>query len=212
MRSVRAHLLFNARLQMLLVLAIIIAANVWSQKRFFRLDLTANNVHSLAPATRALVSRLDKPLVAKVYFTAGLQAPYNNHEQTVVDALNELAAYSHGKMRVEVVDPSGNAELMAAARQFGIQPIDYRYRTDGLSELRKVTMGVALIHGERQASLPAITQLQTLEYDLAKTLKALTSDEARKVIGYSIGHGEPCLLYTSPSPRDRTRSRMPSSA
>ena len=24
--------------------------------------------------------------------------------------------------------------------------------------------------------------------------------------------GEPCLLYTSPSPRDRTRSRMPSSA
>ena len=25
-------------------------------------------------------------------------------------------------------------------------------------------------------------------------------------------HGYPCLLYTSPSPRDRTRSRMPSSA
>ena len=26
------------------------------------------------------------------------------------------------------------------------------------------------------------------------------------------GHGNFCLLYTSPSPRDRTRSRMPSSA
>ena len=26
------------------------------------------------------------------------------------------------------------------------------------------------------------------------------------------GQIEPCLLYTSPSPRDRTRSRMPSSA
>ena len=25
-------------------------------------------------------------------------------------------------------------------------------------------------------------------------------------------HGQLCLLYTSPSPRDRTRSRMPSSA
>ena len=35
------------------------------------------------------------------------------------------------------------------------------------------------------------------------------------VLGYDI-HGQPwywpCLLYTSPSPRDRTRSRMPSSA
>ena len=28
----------------------------------------------------------------------------------------------------------------------------------------------------------------------------------------SIGEGDNCLLYTSPSPRDRTRSRMPSSA
>ena len=28
----------------------------------------------------------------------------------------------------------------------------------------------------------------------------------------SNGNYAPCLLYTSPSPRDRTRSRMPSSA
>ena len=33
-------------------------------------------------------------------------------------------------------------------------------------------------------------------------------------LGYSVTSGEVdgCLLYTSPSPRDRTRSRMPSSA
>ena len=31
---------------------------------------------------------------------------------------------------------------------------------------------------------------------------------------YDCGHNQPtgCLLYTSPSPRDRVRSRMPSSA
>ena len=29
---------------------------------------------------------------------------------------------------------------------------------------------------------------------------------------YAVWRGDPCLLYTSPSPRDRTRSRMPSSA
>ena len=31
-------------------------------------------------------------------------------------------------------------------------------------------------------------------------------------IRYSLSEAGPCLLYTSPSPRDRTRSRMPSSA
>ena len=30
--------------------------------------------------------------------------------------------------------------------------------------------------------------------------------------GFEISAGDTCLLYTSPSPRDRTRSRMPSSA
>ena len=29
---------------------------------------------------------------------------------------------------------------------------------------------------------------------------------------WTIKHSKTCLLYTSPSPRDRTRSRMPSSA
>ena len=40
-------------------------------------------------------------------------------------------------------------------------------------------------------------------------------DEERYFISYNDGSIEPlkdCLLYTSPSPRDRTRSRMPSSA
>ena len=42
-----------------------------------------------------------------------------------------------------------------------------------------------------------------------KNTTDLTLAEERKLIqaGYKI-----CLLYTSPSPRDRTRSRMPSSA
>ena len=55
--------------------------------------------------------------------------------------------------------------------------------------------------------------------------KAWPFDEARKVLkrlkgklpekGYVLfetGYGPSCLLYTSPSPRDRQKSRMPSSA
>ena len=41
------------------------------------------------------------------------------------------------------------------------------------------------------------------QYDCLQLLLAPSSDEDRPAI---------CLLYTSPSPRDRTRSRMPSSA
>ena len=37
-------------------------------------------------------------------------------------------------------------------------------------------------------------------------------DNALNTVRMDPDHGELCLLYTSPSPRDRTRSRMPSSA
>ena len=46
----------------------------------------------------------------------------------------------------------------------------------------------------------------------------LTTNEYRDKFGINAfwklvnGEGVSCLLYTSPSPRDRTRSRMPSSA
>ena len=51
--------------------------------------------------------------------------------------------------------------------------------------------------------------------------EALNSDPEVTVVGAGangrlglakIDELQPCLLYTSPSPRDRTRSRMPSSA
>ena len=45
--------------------------------------------------------------------------------------------------------------------------------------------------------------------DAAERLARAQVDDAKVALGE---RGEPCLLYTSPSPRDRTRSRMPSSA
>ena len=38
------------------------------------------------------------------------------------------------------------------------------------------------------------------------------SSRAYEDTALPIGHGQTCLLYTSPSPRDRQKSRMPSSA
>ena len=51
-------------------------------------------------------------------------------------------------------------------------------------------------------------------WKLAKQFFKLTGKPGKyKVISRNIAyHGTPCLLYTSPSPRDRQKSRMPSSA
>ena len=47
---------------------------------------------------------------------------------------------------------------------------------------------------------------------LRKPCKAYRPEEAENEMKRGGAHASACLLYTSPSPRDRTRSRMPSSA
>ena len=47
------------------------------------------------------------------------------------------------------------------------------------------------------------------EIAVEEALRIKEAGKAEEVIAVSIG---PCLLYTSPSPRDATLSRMPSSA
>lgn len=190
----RRVLLLNVWLQLFLVLAVVILANAWGAQRFFRLDVTADKRYTLDLVTRALMYKLDKPLYAKVYFTDDLQTPYNNHEQIVTDKLEELRAYSRGLLKIEVVDPGDDKALRSEAARFGVQPIQYRYRSANVRELKQVYMGVALVYGDRQQVLPAITSLSTLEYELARAIRNLVDDADPKTIGYLVGHGEPDLL------------------
>ena len=54
---------------------------------------------------------------------------------------------------------------------------------------------------------------EELVLDINEVIRWTQGDQFRRTNGQKIGIvGYCCLLYTSPSPRDRTRSRMPSSA
>ena len=62
------------------------------------------------------------------------------------------------------------------------------------------------------------TQVDLVDLGLPGVLPVVNKDAFKKAIRFGlaikadINQESTCLLYTSPSPRDRTRSRMPSSA
>ena len=87
---------------------------------------------------------------------------------------------------------------------------------------RRSDIGSILILG---AGPIVIGQACEFDYSGAQACKALREEGYRVILVNSnpatimtdpamadATYIEPCLLYTSPSPRDRTRSRMPSSA
>ena len=59
-----------------------------------------------------------------------------------------------------------------------------------------------------------LTQCGAKHYEIPVHIKSLRTFSLAKRLSETISSIDPdiCLLYTSPSPRDRTRSRMPSSA
>lgn len=193
-RSRRPILRGNSVLQMVAVLAIVVFANVLGSRWFSRFDMTSDQVYTLSHEGKVLMSRLEQPLIVRVYFTQGLEAPYNNHEQTLVDKLEEFRAWSRGRMELVVVDPTGDEELMAEAARLGIEPIPYTFRSESRTELKQVYMGAAFLYGDRQTVLPAITSVATIEYDIARTIKALLDFGQTRTMGFVVGHGEPDVL------------------
>lgn len=188
----RKNLLFNASFQMLMVLITVVFANVFVARHVWRLDLTRQRLHSLDDASKNIVGKLEKPLVIKAWFTRGLEAPYNNHEQLFRDKMAELGAYSKGQLQLTVVDPAADPEALKEAQKYGLQSLDYTVQKADRSELRKIWMGAVLLYGDRQEVIPSLTEMTTLEYELVSAIHRLEQKvEDRPVVGIATGHSEP---------------------
>ncbi|MFN7145576.1 MAG: GldG family protein, partial [Myxococcota bacterium] len=145
----RRNLLANAWLQMALVVAIVVLANLFSASHFARLDVTKDRLHSLDESSKALVASLDRPLVVKAFLSKGLSAPYNNHEQIIRDKLEEFQAYAGGRLTVTVVDPGTDPELLKEPQKYGLTPLEQKVTEANRAELRRIWLGAVLLYGDR---------------------------------------------------------------
>ena len=96
---------------------------------------------------------------------------------------------------------------MAQNTNIVIPPVAYN-RTD-YTALRAYVQKLPI---QRIADLYYQEDSPQVQYGLERFLIRMRDDLVDRAIGHNPALADICLLYTSPSPRDRTRSRMPSSA
>ena len=119
--SIRRISLWNSWFQLILVLCLLVSVNLWSIEHFYRSDFTKDGLYSLDEQSKVLIGKVNKPLQVKVFFSEGLEAPYNNHRNYVIEKLEEIRAFSHGWMNIVVIDPKGSSQEIARAKRFGIE-------------------------------------------------------------------------------------------
>ena len=71
---------------------------------------------------------------------------------------------------------------------------------------------LAEVRGHVAADQRGVVEAFVGHYFAGTAYEDLAENEVANLYGAALAHWNFCLLYTSPSPRDRQKSRMPSSA
>ena len=164
----------------ILFLAVVMVSNL--VLRGLRIDLTQNRLYTLSPGTQEVLGQLKEPVNLYFYFSrdvagksAPLMLPYANR---VREFLEEVAARSGGKVRLQVIDPQPFSEDEDRAAGYGVQSL----HAGGTDPLYFGLAGTNSVDG--RAVIPGFQadREEFLEYDVAKLIHELGTPK-KPVIG-----------------------------
>lgn len=146
-----------------------------------RVDLTADKLYSLSPATQKVLDSIDEPVTLRLFYSKrlGTQAPgYGIYAERVQDVLREYASRSNGKVILEIYDPTPFTPVEDRAVSYGLQQIPLE-GVDG-------TVFFGLVGSNTTDDVETIPFLQPdreqfLEYDLTKMVYALSKGAVGKL-------------------------------
>ena len=125
-------------------------------------------------------------------------------EMTADEVLARIATFDAGLIEFTGGEPLLQPEAVNLANRLAASGRRVLVETNGsldISVLGPETVAIVDMKGPSSG--------EAVRMDLANLDRLRERDEVKFVIGH---RGDYCLLYTSPSPRDRQKSRMPSSA
>ena len=176
-RLARAGRIADRLVPPLLYLGAVVMINAASSTLFVQADLTEGRVHSLAPESVAAVSRLREPLTIRAFFSADLQAPFNNIERAVRDLFDSYARHG-GEFFNATFHAIGDGPDARAtermARDYLIYPIQVEQVDRTEVVVRSVYSGIALVHGDLVETVGAITTTDGLEIRITEAIGRLT--------------------------------------
>jgi ABC-type uncharacterized transport system involved in gliding motility auxiliary subunit len=167
------------RTLLLLVLAVFAAAVVNLSLFSFRLDLTSAGAYSISPATKEILSQA-KDGVTVTYYLSKKLTTYYPFTQGIADFLEEYAAATNGRLKVRVIDPQESGQLSEMPR-LGLQSIPIDIVEQSQQTQAVVYSGIVVQYLDRQEILPAVSQIETLEYDLTTKINKLVTQKQKSV-------------------------------
>ncbi|MCD6307954.1 MAG: GldG family protein [Candidatus Latescibacteria bacterium] len=161
-------------LNIIFLVGILAMINAIGIRYFVRADLTSSKMYSLADASKNVVASIEDKLLVKAYFSPNIPGQYGDIERYLRDMLEDYRAFSKGHLEYEFIDP-GSAEAMEKeAQSFRIPPMQVQAVAKDKMETVKVYMGIVFIYGDKKETIPSVTSISNLEYEITSLIYRLT--------------------------------------
>ncbi|WP_221029843.1 GldG family protein [Actomonas aquatica] len=146
----------------------------------FRADATAENIYTLSPGTKSLLSKIEEPVVLDFYYSRnaeGVRIDYKNYAARVEEMLRQYERAARGKLVLNLINPEPDTPEEEAATRAGIQPQVFP------GAMSQIYFGLSATQADLQEALPAFNprREQFLEYDLSQLIYSVQVFEKRRL-------------------------------
>lgn len=183
--------ILSLSLTLALVALNLIALNIlvapWTRGR---IDMTQDRIYSISPATRKVLANLNQPVTIYGYFSKKTHPKLAPLVPQIVDLLDEYRAVSDGKVRVEIVDPSENAQAEHEANdRFGVHSVPFQFASKYEASIVNAYFSIVVRYGDQykrydfsdlidvhpEPNGDVQVKLGNLEYDLTRAIRKTRS-------------------------------------
>jgi len=167
-------------------LGLVAISAVWLLKLYdVRVDATSEQLSSLSPETKRLLSELevDRPVRIEAFISGNVPEAYVQQRVNLLNMLRELEARGGNRVQVIVHDAVDlySDEALQAEQRYGIEAQNVPVIERGQFSDEDIFMGVAMTQGLKKIVLPFIEPGVPVEYELVRSLCTVTDQEKKKV-------------------------------
>jgi len=171
------------------IILIIILINIILSFFSFSVDLSANKIHSLSPATKDIIANSNDIITIKPFVSSNLPPQLIPIKETLKNILGQYQRFGRGKIKIIWVDPQKDDQAKSEALSLGIAPLQFSSVQQDKFQVVQGYFGLAVFLAEKKQVIPALQDINNLEYQLTATIKRLQQDELAQ-IGFTTGTGE----------------------
>ena len=176
----RGHVLVRA----LALAAIVGAVTLLAGTTRWRLDATAEKIHSLSPETRALLAGLSsrQPVFIQAYFSPDVPRSYMDARTNLVNMLREFEATGHGGVHARIVETvKYSPQAREAQERYNIRPVRLPVTEESARAVNEIFLGLVFTCGSEEFVIPFFDRGLPVEYELMRSIRVVSRAKRKKV-------------------------------